>query len=98
MHFTKRPLDFDKYDHYEISQKYTAFILEYLNISETDNALDLGLALGVADVFRLEKDKAISIIEKIKTEVKKWKIYATKVGISKGEQERVSSAFHAAFQ
>jgi len=36
MHFTKRPLDFDKYDHYEISQKYTAFILEYLNISETE--------------------------------------------------------------
>lgn len=32
MHFTKKPLDFNHYEKYEIPQEYKAYIYEYLNI------------------------------------------------------------------
>jgi serine/threonine-protein kinase HipA len=53
-----------------------------LNISETDNALDYGLALSVAKYFRVEKD-AESILKRIQRAAGKWKTVAKKyVGAS----------------
>ncbi|MCE2733101.1 MAG: type II toxin-antitoxin system HipA family toxin [Flammeovirgaceae bacterium] len=64
-----------------------------LNISETDNALDLDLARDVAPYFRVSAKKAEQIINGIKKAVSNWKDVATKQGISKREQEMMAHAF-----
>ena len=64
-----------------------------LNISETDNALDLDLALSVAEYFRLDKQKSQAIINQVKKSVRDWRIVAKEIGISKAEQDRMSNAF-----
>jgi len=64
-----------------------------LNISDTDNSLDFELALEVAEYFRLEKDKAVKIIEDIKNKVSDWKTIANKYDISKTEQLIMEKAF-----
>lgn len=64
-----------------------------LNISENDNSLDLGLAMEVCNYFRINKDKAESIINEIQSIVKDWKKIASKYGISKSEQELKARAF-----
>jgi serine/threonine-protein kinase HipA len=63
-----------------------------LNISETDNGLDFGLALSVAKYFRVEKD-AEAILKKVKRAVGKWKTIAVKYGISASEIDMMSRAF-----
>lgn len=68
-----------------------------LNISESDNALDLSLALEVAPYFRLKKDTALQIIKEIQMSVINWKIIATKYGISRAEQELKANAFKQAY-
>jgi serine/threonine-protein kinase HipA len=64
-----------------------------LNISENDNSLDLGLALEVAEYFRLDQDKANQIISTVKKEVKAWRTLADKYKIPKAEQEMMANAF-----
>jgi serine/threonine-protein kinase HipA len=64
-----------------------------LNISETDNSLDLGLALSVAEYFRLDEQKAKSIIDQIKSAVSNWRKVANDIGISRAEQDRMCKAF-----
>ncbi len=64
-----------------------------LNISETDNSLDLDLALSVAEYFRIEKSNAEEIISKVKKSVSHWRKIAKKYGISKSEQDRMEKAF-----
>jgi serine/threonine-protein kinase HipA len=64
-----------------------------LNISLTDNALDLELARSVAKDFRVSKKDAETIIENVTASVKNWRKIAEKTGISKSEQERIASAF-----
>lgn len=64
-----------------------------LNISETDNALDLDLALSVAEYFRLDKQKSQAIINQVKKSVRDWRTIAKEIGISKAEQDRMSNAF-----
>lgn len=64
-----------------------------MNISETDNALDLDLALSVAEYFRLDKQKSQAIINQVKKSVRDWRIVAKEIGISKAEQDRMSNAF-----
>ena len=64
-----------------------------LNISDNDNSLDLNLALEVCEFFRLTQDRAIEIIEEVKSAVRNWKSIATKYGISRGEQELKALAF-----
>jgi hypothetical protein len=62
MHLTKTPLNFDDYDKYSISQEYSAFVFEYLNITqvEADNIeSDLasqGYKLFHSNLFRSQKD------------------------------------------
>ncbi|MEQ8807692.1 MAG: HipA domain-containing protein [Imperialibacter sp.] len=64
-----------------------------LNISEYDNALELGLAMEVHTYFRLDEARALEIIEQVKSVVGKWREVATKYGISKSSQELKAMAF-----
>lgn len=64
-----------------------------INITDTDNSLDLDLAREVAGYFRLKDKKAAQIIQEISTVVKDWKKIAANYKISNVEQERMSAAF-----
>ena len=64
-----------------------------LNINETENTLDVGLALEVAPVFRLSPREARQIISEVGQAIKAWNKEATSLGISRNEQERLSGAF-----
>jgi len=64
-----------------------------LNISENDNALDLNLALDVAEYFRLEDDEASGIIIEVTKAVDNWRVIANKLGLSRVEQELKAKAF-----
>lgn len=64
-----------------------------LNISENNNSLDLELAREVAPYFRISKEKAEEIIEKIISSVAKWKNFADKYGIPQSEQNIMAKAF-----
>jgi len=64
-----------------------------LNISETDNSLDVQLALSVTDYFRLDKDKADAIINEVANAVSNWKSVAKDIGLSRAEQDNVARAF-----
>jgi serine/threonine-protein kinase HipA len=69
-----------------------------LNISETSNELDLGLALDVAKYFYLNNKEANSILHKIRATVKSdWRWLAGKYGITKSEQSKFSDAFNRKF-
>jgi serine/threonine-protein kinase HipA len=67
-----------------------------LNISETDNAQDLELALEVAPYFRLSESRAVEIIRSTVKVVQNWPQVAKRLGISKREQEGMASAFEHA--
>lgn len=67
-----------------------------LNINESENDLNLELALSVIDYFRLKEDEAIKIIHKTIEAVKQWKSLAIKYAISKREQEIKAIAFSRA--
>ncbi|WP_290795817.1 type II toxin-antitoxin system HipA family toxin [Flavihumibacter sp. UBA7668] len=64
-----------------------------LTITETDNSLDLSLAMEVADYFRLSPDRASQIIKEVTAVIKDWRKVAAAYKISKAEQERMSGAF-----
>lgn len=64
-----------------------------LNISETDNALDLELALEVAPYYRVDASRAEEIIRSTVEVVRDWPKVAGLCGISKSEQNRMASAF-----
>ena len=64
-----------------------------LNITDTDNSLDLDLAMEIARYFRLSNIKASQIIKEVAIAVKGWQKVATKYKISNAEQERMSAAF-----
>lgn len=67
-----------------------------LNISDSDNALDLDLAMEVCTFFRLKEDRAKEIIDEVKNAVCNWREIATKYGISNAEKELKSRAFQQA--
>lgn len=64
-----------------------------LNISEYDNSLDIDLALSASNWFWVEINQAKEIISKIKESVKTWRMVSNEIGISRSEQDRMSSAF-----
>lgn len=66
-----------------------------LNISESDNALDLDLALEVSPFFRLSEPRAKAIIKETRAVVKDWKVLAKKLGLSNAECELKAKAFKA---
>ncbi len=64
-----------------------------LNISETDNSLNLDLAMEVSKYFRLSEQQASEIITVVKNSINSWKDVAAKYKISQAEQERMSMHF-----
>ena len=64
-----------------------------LNISETSNSLDLGLAIEVAPYFRVSEKRAKEIIGTVKKSVAPWPSLAEKTGIPKSEREMMARAF-----
>ena len=64
-----------------------------LNITDTDNSLDLDLAMTIAGYFRLSDGKASQIIQDVSAVIKDWEKVAGKHKISNAEQERMSEAF-----
>lgn len=64
-----------------------------LNISENDNSLDYGLVASVAKHFRLSPDKSDEMISRTKKVVSTWSKFATMYGISRSEQEMMSTSF-----
>ncbi len=64
-----------------------------LNISENSNALDFGLALGVAKYFGLSRSRAEQILKKVRSRVSQWRTIAEQIRIPKSEQERMDRAF-----
>ena len=67
-----------------------------MNISDTDNALDLNLAMEVSEFFRIKETRAKEIITEVKSSVRIWKDIASKYGISRSEQELKAMAFQRA--
>jgi serine/threonine-protein kinase HipA len=81
-----------------LSPAYDINPMEYgkglsINITETDNSLDLDLAREVAGYFRLSDDKVTKILKEVSTTVKNWRKVAASYKISNAEQERMSEAF-----
>lgn len=64
-----------------------------LNISDTDNSLSLELALEVAEYFRVDGSTARGIFTEVKDATANWRSHASDLGISRGEQEMMRSAF-----
>lgn len=64
-----------------------------LNISETGNEQNPGLALEVAGAFRLDHKKAKRIMAKIKAEASKWRTLARELKISSACQNKMAEAF-----
>lgn len=67
-----------------------------LNISETDNTLNIDLALEVAEYFRLSKSRSEEILTQVRSSVKKWREIAARNGISNAEQTIMANAFSRA--
>ena len=64
-----------------------------LNISTTENALSIDLALEVAPYFRVSDEKAIEITSSVLFEVSKWDLIAEKIGMPKSERNAMAKAF-----
>lgn len=67
-----------------------------LNISKTDNAQDLELALSVASYFRVKAEHAKEIITEVKRSVRSWETLAKDIGLPTREIELVRRAFRIA--
>jgi len=64
-----------------------------LNVSESDNAKDLGLALEVADVFRVRAPDAAEIVRSVKSVVTRWPVLAARLKLSAASQAQMAPAF-----
>ncbi len=64
-----------------------------LNINLDDNALTLDLPLEVLEYFRLDKVRALKIIDRIKKSVSNWLRVAIKYQLPKSEQEIMEKVF-----
>lgn len=67
-----------------------------LNINDSNNALDLDLAIEIADYCRLGQKEAKKIIDEVIKAILPWKNLARKYKITKTEQERMELAFSRA--
>lgn len=64
-----------------------------LNIDFDDNSLDFELAMSIGKYYQLNLDKMRSIINEVVSGVKKWRVIADELAISKSEQDLMSPAF-----
>jgi hypothetical protein len=67
-----------------------------LNISDSDNALDLGLVTEVAEHFRVKAARAKAIIAEVRAAVATWPAEAKRAKLPRTEQERMAPAFRLA--
>ena len=67
-----------------------------INVSKSDNALDLDLALSVAGDFRVAHGAAKKVVKDIASTVKQWRALAAELKISPAEQQRMGPAFRRA--
>ena len=67
-----------------------------LNISETDNALDLELVRSVAPYFRVSVEQANAIIANQIQVVSQWHMLADSLKISARDQQQMAAAFRLA--
>jgi serine/threonine-protein kinase HipA len=67
-----------------------------LLISESDNSLDLDLALEVAEFFRLNRKAAGSILDQVVEAVSNWRSVAHAVGVPASEMDEMADAFRLA--
>jgi serine/threonine-protein kinase HipA len=67
-----------------------------LNISETDNAQDLGLVRDVAKSFRVKPRRADAILGEVVAAVRGWPAEAKKLKLSRDDQDRMAPAFRLA--
>lgn len=65
-----------------------------LNVSDTDNSLDLSLAVEVAPLFRVTTKDVNEFLAKLASVVSNWRNYATHAHIPHSEQEEMSLAFN----
>ena len=77
---------------YDINPNPTGVGLR-LNITDSDNSLNLDLAREVAEYFGLRKRQANDIISKIQTTVKHWQKLAVQYKVSREEQNYMRAAF-----
>lgn len=66
----------------------------HLNITTDDNSLDYDIALEVIEFFQLDIGEAQAIKKHVLQAVSKWQEVATKVGISRSEQQLMTAAFN----
>lgn len=64
-----------------------------LNIDTDNNSLDFDLAKSVGEYFQLNKTQMEKILSEVKAVIKNWKSEASKIGISRTEQQMMSGAF-----
>lgn len=64
-----------------------------LNISETDNALDISIAMNIFKYFKLTETEAVSILDKIISVVSEWRSVAKVYEIRKEDIEEMKKAF-----
>ena len=64
-----------------------------LNINESENELDLNLAIEVADYFNLSQAEAELLANDIKSKVANWRTIAQQLAVSKRDMELMSVAF-----
>ena len=67
-----------------------------LNVSTTDNALDLSLAFEVASSFRLKPMHARKILSEVRTATRSWRRAAKSRGLSRASIDRMAPAFSLA--
>ncbi len=77
---------------YDINPNPTGTGLK-LNISETDNSLELDAALGVKEYFRVSPEKADEIVGRVLDSVSKWEETAKKFDIPNSEIKLMRPAF-----
>ncbi len=65
-----------------------------LNINETQNALELDLALSVAKYFDLKEKQALHIVSEIAEQCNQWYEVAKKLNIPPNERQLMSKAFN----
>jgi len=65
-----------------------------LNISLDDNSLDLAVPLEVVELFRLNKERGLKIIDQVKRSVNRWRNVARMYQIPKVEQDLMANIFN----
>ena len=64
-----------------------------LNISLSDNTLDLDLALEVIEFFRMDRGRGLRIINRLRESVGRWRRIAERYQLPRSEQDRMAKVF-----